>query len=135
MKIILDTNIWISFLLGQRLDTIRSIVEDNRFEVYLCPHLATEIFDVARRDKIQRYISHNDIIDLRRIISAFCHMVDIKKEASSIIRDRKDLYLLSLAETVDADYIVSGDADLTVLVQHKNTQIITLSEFRNLLLK
>lgn len=34
-------------------------------------------------------------------------------------------------KTVDAIYIGSGDADLTVLRQHGETQIISLSELKN----
>lgn len=135
MKIILDTNIWISFLIGHQLQTIRDIITDNRFEVYLCPQLTNEILDVASRNKISRYISHDDISDLLRIIRAYCLMVDIEKVALSNIRDRKDLYLLSLAETIEADYIVSGDADLTVLGHHKDTQIIVLAEFKKQLMQ
>lgn len=135
MRLILDTNVWISFLIGHQMQTVRSIVTDARFEVYVCPQLTFEIADVAGRDKIRRYIHDNDVEDLLRIIRAFCHMVSIEKVAISNIRDRKDLFLLSLAETVDAIYIVSGDADLTVLGKHGNTQIITLSQFRDLYLK
>lgn len=131
MRIILDTNVWISFLIGHQLQAIRSIVTDMSFEVFVCPQLTNEIVDVARRDKIRRYIKDSDVEDLMRIICAFCHAIDIVNEAKTDIRDRKDLYLLSLAETIDAVYIVSGDADLTVLQQHKNTRIITLSEFKN----
>lgn len=134
MRIILDTNVWISFLIGHQLQTIRSIVTDMRFEVFVCPQLTNEIVDVAGRNKIRRYIQDGDVVDLMRIIRAFCHEVDITDEAESAIRDRKDLYLLSLAETIDAVYIVSGDADLTVLQQHNNTRIITLSEFKNQIL-
>ena len=46
------------------------------------------------------------------------------------IRDPKDLYLLSLAEIIDADYIVSGDKDLTDLNQHFKTRIIKLVDFK-----
>jgi len=132
MKIILDTNIWISFLIGHRLPEIRMIITDERFEVFVCPQLMGEIIDVASRDKIRRYIPSTDISDLLRIIRAFCYSVEIEEDAVSEIRDPKDLYLLSLAETIDAFYIVSGDADLTTLGKHGNTRIITLSEFKDL---
>lgn len=48
------------------------------------------------------------------------------------IRDAKDLYLLSLAETVHADYILTGDKDLLVLEAHLLTRILTYSEFSSL---
>lgn len=135
MKIILDTNIWISFLIGHRLQTILDIVTNDDFVIVVCPQLTKEIVDVAGRDKISRYISENDVEDLLRIIRVYCHSIDIMKLAESDVRDQKDLYLLSLAETIDAEYIVSGDADLTDLARHKNTQIITLAEFKNQILK
>ena len=135
MRIILDTNIWISFLIGHRLPEIRTIVTDERFEVFVCPQLMGEIIDVASRDKIRKYVPSNDVTDLIRIIRAFCHSVEIEADTVSDIRDPKDLYLLSLAETIVAIYIVSGDADLTTLGKHGNTRIITLTEFKDLYLK
>ena len=135
MRIILDTNIWISFLIGHRLPEIRTIVTDERFEVFVCPQLMVEIIDVASRDKIRRYVPSSDISDLLQIIRAFCQSIEIEVDAVSEIRDPKDLYLLSLAETIDAIYIVSGDADLTTLGKHRNTRIITLAEFKDLYLK
>ena len=48
------------------------------------------------------------------------------------VRDAKDLYLLSLAETVKANYILTGDKDLLVLHKHKQTTILTLTDFFNL---
>ncbi len=49
---------------------------------------------------------------------------------ATAIRDPKDLYLLSLAETIGADYIVSGDADLTDLGQYHQTRIMKLADFK-----
>lgn len=135
MRVILDTNIWISFLIGHHLPEIRMIVTDDRFEVIVCPQLISEVVDVANRDKIRKYISSSDTSDLLRIIRAFCKNVEIETDAVSEIRDPKDLYLLSLAEKVDAIYIVSGDADLTSLGRHANTKIVTLAEFKDLYLK
>lgn len=134
MKVIIDTNIWISFLIGHQSQLMRSILTDNRVEIYVCRQLIDEIKDVASRSKIAKYIKPNDISEMFAIINAFCHDVDIQRNApATSIRDPKDLYLLSLAETIGATYIVSGDADLTDLGQHKNTKIIKLAEFKSLL--
>ena len=51
----------------------------------------------------------------------------------SPIRDIKDLYLLSMAESVPVDYIVSGDKDLTDLKQHNGIPIIKYAELLELL--
>lgn len=135
MKVIIDTNLWISFLIGHQTQFVRRVLTDGRFDVYVCNRLIEEIRDVASRDKIRKHVSQADVEDLLAIIHAFCQFAVIETEAAqSAIRDPKDLYLLSLAETIDADYIVSGDADLTDLVQHKQTRILKLADFKAMML-
>lgn len=103
---------------------------DTRFDIYICKELLAEIVNVARRDKIRKRVSEAELQQLLKIIDAFCEKTTIEHIAQSIIRDPKDLYLLSLAETIDADYLVSGDKDLTDLNQHLKTRIIRLADFK-----
>ena len=102
-----------------------------RFEVYVCARLIEEIRDVASRDKICKYLGSNDLDDLLAILNAFCQYVVIESEVSpTAVRDPKDLYLLALADTIGADYIVSGDADLTDLGEYHQARIIKLADFK-----
>lgn len=106
------------------------MLTDLRFDVFVCSNLIEEIRDVASRDKIRKHLGTTDLDDLLNIINAFCQFATIEAEvASEAVRDPKDLYLLALADTIAADYIVSGDADLTDLGQHNRTKIIKLSDF------
>ena len=130
MKVILDCNIWISFLLSRQDYLLKRMLMDTRFDIYICEELLSEIINVARRDKIRKRVSENELQQLLRIIDAFCKKTTISQIAESIIRDPKDLYLLSLAETIDANYIVSGDKDLTDLNQHLKTRIVKLADFK-----
>ena len=130
MKVILDCNIWISFLLSRQDCLLRRMLMDTRFDICICEELLAEIVKVARRDKIRKRVSEAELQQLLKIIDAFCEKTTIDHIAESIIRDPKDLYLLSLAETIDADYIVSGDKDLTDLNQHLSTRIIKLADFK-----
>ncbi len=135
MKVIIDTNLWISFLIGHQTQFVRRMLTDMRFDVYVCSRLIEEIRDVANREKIRKYIGETDIDDLLAIINAFCQFTTIEAEvAPSAIRDPKDLYLLALADTIGADYIVSGDADLTVIGQHHQTRIMKLADFKAMML-
>jgi len=135
MKVIFDTNLWISFLIGHQTQFVRRMLTDLRFDVYVCSRLIEEIRDVANRDKIRKYVSETDIDDLLSIINAFCQFATIEAEVSpSAIRDPKDLYLLALADTIGADFIVSGDADLTELSQHNHTRIMKLADFKAMML-
>ena len=130
MKVILDCNIWISFLLSRQDCLLKRMLMDTRFDIYICEELLSEIINVARRDKIRKRVSENELQQLLKIIDAFCIKTTISQIAESIIRDPKDVYLLSLAETIDANYIVSGDKDLTELNQHLKTRIVKLADFK-----
>ena len=132
MKIILDCNIWISLLIGHQAQLVRQILTDVRFDVYACEELLEEIHDVCSREKIRTRVTDEEMDDFFRIIYAFSHMAKIEQKAQSEIRDPKDLYLLSLAESIEADSIITGDADLLDLKQHKQTQMIKLADFRKL---
>jgi putative PIN family toxin of toxin-antitoxin system len=130
-KVIIDTNLWISFLLGHQVQFVRRVLTDMRFEVYVCARLIEEIRDVASRDKICKHLGSNDLDDLLAILNAFCQFVVIESEVSpTAVRDPKDLYLLALADTIGADYIVSGDADLTDLGEYHQARIIKLADFK-----
>ena len=133
MKIILDCNIWISFLIGHQISFVRQLLNDARFQVYACERLLEEIQDVCSREKIKKYIRTDDVADLLNIIYDYCQFAIIGENTQCPIRDPKDLYLLTLAETIDAIYIVSGDKDLLDLKQHKQTRIIKLADFRQML--
>lgn len=131
MKVIIDTNLWISFLIGHQTQLVRRMLTDLRFDVCVCSRLIEEIRDVASREKISRRVNTADVEDLLAIIHAFCQFVTIEAEvAPAAVRDPKDLYLLALADTIGADYIVSGDADLTDLSQYNQTKIIKLADFK-----
>ena len=134
MKIILDCNIWISFLIGHQAQFVQQILTDTRIDVYVCDELLEEIHNVSSRPKIRTRIGDDELDDFFRIIYAFCRMANIEQKAQSEIRDPKDLYLLSLAESIEADYIVSGDADLIELKQHKTTKMMSLADFKAKLL-
>lgn len=133
MKIIIDTNLWISFMLGRKITTMRTLLTSPTLEIYVCRELLDEFHDVASREKIQKYIRSEDLEDTLKLIHLYGKYVVIRTQSKSDIRDKKDLYLLSLADTIKANYIVTGDKDLLVLEKHNRTKIVTITEFMKLL--
>lgn len=133
MKVIIDSNVWISFLLGFQKELMYGILTNENMLVFVCPELMHEIDDVASRAKISNRISEEDIEQLFRLIRAYCTNTQIERHSATDIRDAKDLYLLSLAETVDANYIVTGDKDLLVLKDIRGTRILSPAQFKLLL--
>ena len=135
MKIIIDTNLWISFIIGKRLAVLSSLLTNSHIFVFVCAELLKEIEDTTSKQKIRKYVGDKDVIDTFRLIEKYCNYAVISKTADSPVRDRKDLYLLSLADAVQADYILSGDKDLLELQSHNRTKIVTYNEFKVLVAK
>ena len=133
MKVIIDSNVWISFLLGFQKELMHDVLVDERIDVYVCAQLMREIQDVATRPKIQSRINETDVEQLLRLIKVYCMSADVKQHAMAHVRDENDKYLLSLAQTINADYIVTGDNDLIVLEKYNNTQIVTPAQFKSIL--
>ena len=132
-KIIIDTNLWISFLIGKRLQTMEMLFKHDDVSIYMCEELNREIQEVAKRPKLSKYIKPEDIDNLEKLIATYCKFVEIKETSQLPIRDPKDLYLLSLCETIPADYILSGDDDLLSIDTQGKYKIITFIDFFKLL--
>jgi len=130
MKVIIDVNLWISFLIGKRLSVLSDLFTNPEIKIYLCSELLDEFVSVSSRLKIRKYIQHNDVQDALRLMDRYCYYVSIGKKANSAVRDEKDLYLLSFAETIKADFILTGDKDLLSLKSHRQTKIVTYKEFK-----
>lgn len=133
MKVILDCNIWISFLLGKQHGLLKRLLTDIRIDICVCNELLQEIVDVASRDKIRKRVSEDDVQQLLRIIDAYCEHYSISAHVEKGVRDPKDLYLLSLAVEIPADYIVSGDKDLTDIRIFQQTSILKLVDFKSMM--
>ena len=133
MKIIIDTNLWVSFLIGKRMKALEKIFTSAELNVYVCNLLIDEIINAAMKPKIRKYISDADIHAVLELVDTYCIHVEPGKKVNSPVRDINDLYLLSLAETVQADFIVTGDKDLLMLHSHCQTDIVTFREFETIL--
>ncbi|GHT35160.1 hypothetical protein AGMMS49574_23970 [Bacteroidia bacterium] len=116
-------------LIGKKLSELRLLCNDESLSVYICQELVDEFKKIAFSTKIRKYATEQHITDTLQLMEVSCLYESIKTQAVSDIRDDKDLYLLSLADTIHADYILTGDKDLLVLRHHNNTQIVTFSEF------
>lgn len=46
-----------------------------------------------------------------------------------ICKDAKDNFLLALAKDSQADFLVTGDADLLIIKKFEHTEILTYTEF------
>ena len=124
MRIIFDTNIWVSFLIGKRLSVLQSLFENPDIEICYCSELEREFLDVSHRDKIKKYVDERQIQRVHQLMIKCCRRFKISPLCELPIRDAKDAYLLTLSDAVRADYLITGDADLMAVGQHNQTRIV-----------
>lgn len=134
IKVILDTNLFISFLIGKRLKSLKSSLVNSDVILIFAEQNIQELQIVARRDKFRRYFHEEDVNDLIDFIQIIGKIYKID-EYVEICRDPKDDFLLALAKKGKADYLVSGDKDLLVLETYQKTKIIAVDEFEKILMK
>jgi putative PIN family toxin of toxin-antitoxin system len=135
-KIIIDTNLWISLLIGKRLSEMHFLCNSDIVDVYVCDELLEEFMRITSQEKIRKYTSDERVAQTIKLIKASCIFGSIKKSiVSSVLRDVNDLYLLAFADTVKADFILTGDKDLLSLQSHHQTKIVTYKEFKEIIEK
>ena len=128
---VLDSNIWISFIIKKKLNVLADIIIDNSLIVLSCDKLIEEISDVLKRIKFRKYISIKDIeeaIILHKKLIIPVIIKNIKKQN----RDKDDDFLFALCEAGKADFIVSGDKDILESKIKSPPTILTFSEFINM---
>ena len=68
VKVIFDTNVWISFLIGKRLYKIKQYILDGRIQIITCEQLITEIRLVTGREKMKKYFASSQFLDVEKEI-------------------------------------------------------------------
>jgi len=129
---VVDTNIWISFLLGRSLDSLINSIKSRQIEIFFSPELYDELFNVITRQKFKPYFTDIKIAEINEIISRNVKNI----EPDCIItdcRDPKDNFLLELAVSAQADYLITGDSDLLALDPFHNVRIIKARDFEEIM--
>jgi len=129
-KVILDTNLWISFLITGDFSFLDRYLETGKIKLIFSEELFSEFITVTNRPKFRKYFAGSDIDHLIRLIDKFGILVQVTTEIQQC-RDIKDNFLLSLAIDSNADYLVTGDKDLLDLEQINETKILTIQGLRN----
>lgn len=131
-RIILDTNLWISYLISSRLIKIDLLFEQGKIRLIFSEESLQEFIEVANRPKFRKYFSEEDIEELLSLFDYFGELVEVNSVVE-ICRDPKDNFLLALAKDSEADYLITGDKDLLEIKQFESTKIITFSDFVEIL--
>ena len=130
---ILDSNIWISYVITRRLNALVALIHDHQLTVLTSRHLVEEIQGVLYRPKFKKYLKHSDIKEVIMLHVKLCRLV-ATDETSYQLTDTKDNFLLNLYNKGKATVLVSGDKELLHEASALNYRVMTLREFELLTL-
>ena len=128
-RVVLDTNVLVSALLFTgKLSKIVDLWRQGK----VIPLISRGTFEELRAvleypkfslapDEIQSIIE-NEILP-------FFEVVEIQENVRGVCRDPGDDKFIACAVSAPADFLVSGDKDLTDLKRYKTVKIIRVSEF------
>ncbi len=139
MRVLLDTNILISFLLVPRESSvITGVVEQGilgKFTLLLPQDLLEELINkIYIKKYLQERITQNQMREFVSILKNAGEIIPrITVKFPEITRDRKDDYLLAYAVVGVADYLVTGDRDLLDIGQYKRLKILKPAEFAKII--
>ena len=132
-KVILDTNNIISLFLKGNFGYLSDLKFKYNIELCTCPEQIAELEEVLSRHN--NYFRKNLKLPLFEYISFFqSHSVsyDISLRYDGI-DDMKDNFLIDLAYTSKAFYIISGDRLVLAKKHVKRIQIISMTQFNKML--
>ena len=135
MRVVLDTNIFISALLvpsGNPARIYRAWHERN-FLLLTCPEQLDELRESLRRPalaaRIKPYRAGRLVNQLKYLAEIVFSLPDVERSP-----DPNDDFLLALCQAGDADYLVTGDkSGLLSLERHHRALIVSATEFAGLL--
>ena len=127
-KIIIDTNLWISFIISNKLSLLDSLIFSGKITLIFSLELIKEIEATIAKPKLKKYFLSDGLVEMLTMFEPFIDLVEVKSVVS-VCRDPKDNFLLELAKDSKADYILTGDKDLLAIAKFGKTKIMTVTSF------
>lgn len=131
-KIIVDTNLWISFIISKKFSSLDDLLYTNRVRIIFSLALLEELETTISKPKLRKYFSETALADMLDSFEPFIDFISVKSKVE-ICRDPKDNFLLALAHDGKADYLLTGDKDLLDIAMLGKTTILTITDFLTLM--
>ena len=128
MKAVFDTNVFIAAFVSSGICArILLRARRGRFQLIGCPYIFKEFEQVL----IKKFsVTRNEARDASRLIAEATHaIVDPAEPVTGVCRDPDDDAILACALAGEADYLITGDADLLALKHFEGTQILSPRNF------
>jgi len=132
MKVVIDTNIWISYLLGSLLQGLDEKILSKEVKVVVSEEMLKELSEVSSRPKFKDIFTTKRIKELFSLLDSYAIVVFPSQKVDAC-RDKKDNFLLEVALEGETDYLITGDEDLLVLNPFHGIKIIRPKDFEEIL--
>lgn len=130
-KIVLDTNIWIKFLITKDYSKLDRLLFSGQVTLLFSEELLAEFIEVTGRPKFKKYFPKSDVNVILDTIDDVAKFIKIVSK-TNVCRDPKDNFLLSLSKDGRADFLITGDSDLLQLHKFGKTKILTIAQYLEL---
>lgn len=130
LKIIIDTNLWISFIISKKQNLLDTLLFSKKARLLFSTELLDEIKETITKPKLKKYFGNNALEEMLTTFEPFMDLIEVESIVT-ICRDPNDNFLLSLANDGKADFLLTGDKDLLELKKFERTKIKSISAFIN----
>ena len=131
VKVVFDTNVWLSIFMKKTLAREFSTVVNKKATVYVTAGIMTEISRVLMYPKIAEILRDTGTHprEILQAIAANSVIIETKAEVHAVTEDPEDNNILECALTAGASIIVSGDKHLLRLGKFGKSRILTPRQF------
>ena len=103
-NIVLDTNLWISFLISKRLFELDILIKNKNITLIFSTELLEEFIEVVTRPKFEKYFTKSDIEKILNYFNQYGKLINVQSNMK-VCRDEKDNFLLNLSINSAADFL------------------------------
>ena len=105
-RIIIDTNLWLSFFISKDYSKIIKIIEHREIIFLFSQQLLEEFIQVSKRPKFSKIIFEEDLNVIINELNITSEVINVSSDIK-ICRDQKDNFLINLAVDGKATHIIT----------------------------
>ena len=122
MKVVIDTNISMSYLLGSLLKVLEERILAKETKVVVSEEMLKELSEVTSRPKFRHAFTHQRKKELFSLLDSYAIVVSPKQKVNAC-RDKKDNFLLEVALEGKVKYLVTGDEDVFLYYKKRDNKL------------
>ena len=132
MRVVVDTNIWVSGLLWRGMPwVVMRMAESGAVELCVAPAMLVELAEVLSYERFQPRLEQLGLTpaELVAYVVNLASIFEVPEGDTIVVADPDDDVFLHCAIAARASYIVSGDHHLLDLTEYAGIPVLTIREF------